>query len=308
MPLFRRCDGDLIRDESPSRLILPYLLRGRNESIILHESVCDISGTRRWLRSFNQAAPEKAATLFHLFLWTFGRAFHLRPKMNRFVAGGRLYQRHGVWLSFAAKKELRSDGPLVPVKVGFPDADEPFTAFTQRVKRCIEDATSRDDRLVDRELALSTKLPHGVRRMLTGVYRAADRMNVLPRRFIESDPMFSSIFVANLGSLGLDRTWHHLYEHGTCSLFAVLGRQRVDLVADRRGQAATQDVMTIRWSLDERITEAFYCASSLDLVRHIVENPAQHAGEPEQAARGDAAPIDDRLYSGRRPRSVGASA
>jgi len=296
MPLFRRSDGDLIRDEAPSRLILPYLMRGRNESIILHESICDITRTRAWLRSFNHAAPEQAATLFHLFLWSCGRTAHLRPKMNRFVAGGRLYQRRGVWLSFAAKRELRVDGPLVPVKLDFPDRNECFAAFVQRLTLCIEDATSREDRLVDRELAISVHLPHAVRRMLAGVYRAADRMNLLPRRFIESDPMFTSIFVANLGSLGLDRTWHHLYEHGTCSLFAVLGKQREDLIADGRRQAVTRDVVTIRWSLDERITDASYCASSLDMMRRIVEDPAQHAGEPEQAARGGAVPIDDGLH------------
>ena len=86
MPLFRRSDGDLVRDEAPSRVILPYLMRGRNESIILHESVCDITRTRVWLRAFNGAGPEQTATLFHLFLWACGRTAHLRPKMNRFVA------------------------------------------------------------------------------------------------------------------------------------------------------------------------------------------------------------------------------
>ena len=297
MPLFRRCDGDLIRDEAPSRVILPYLMWGRNESIILHESICDITRTRGWLRAFNGAGPEQAATLFHLFLWSCGRTAHLRPKMNRFVAGGRLYQRRGVWLSFAAKRALRLDAPLVPVKLDFPDVNESFAGFVGRLTRYIEDARGSEDRLVDRELALCTRFPHFVRRILAGVYRATDRMNVLPRRFVESDPLFASVFVANLGSLGLDRTWHHLYEYGTCSLFAVLGKQREDLIANGGGEPATRDVLTIRWSFDERITDAYYCASSLDMVRRIVENPAQHAGEPEQAARGVAAPIDGRFHA-----------
>jgi hypothetical protein len=300
MPLFRRSDGDLVRDEAPSRVILPYLMRGRNESIILHESVCDITRTRVWLRAFNGAGPEQTATLFHLFLWACGRTAHLRPKMNRFVAGGRLYQRRGVWLSFAAKRELRLDAPLVPVKLDFPDVNESFAGFVRRLTRYIEDARSSEDRLVDREVALSMRFPHIVRRMLAGVYRAADRMNLLPQRLVESDPLFASVFIANLGSLGLDRTWHHLYEYGTCSLFAVLGKQREDLVADGRGQPVTRDALTIRWSFDERITDAYYCASSLDMVRRTVENPARHAGEPEPAARGDAVPIDERSLASSR--------
>jgi hypothetical protein len=300
MPLFRRSDGDLIRDEEPSRAILPYLMRGRNESIILHESVCDITRARVWLRAFNGAGPEQTATLFHLFLWTCGRTAHLRPKMNRFVAGGRLYQRRGVWLSFAAKREMRLDAPLVPVKVGFPDMNESFAGFVRRLTRSIEDARSSEDRLVDREVALSMRFPHFIRRMLAGVYRAADRMNLLPQRLIASDPLFASVFVANLGSFGLDRTWHHLYEYGTCSLFAVLGKQHEDLIADGWGRRENRDVLSVRWSLDERITDAYYCASSLDMVRRTLENPAQHAGEPEQAARGVAVPIDERFHANSR--------
>lgn len=286
MPLFRRSDGDLIRDEAPSRVILPYLMRGRNESIILHEAVCDITRTRAWVRAFNRAGPEQAATMFHLFLWACGRTAHLRPKMNRFVAGGRLYQRRGVWLSFAAKREFQHDAPLVPVKLDFPEVDESFAGFVRRLTRHIEDARTSEDRPVDRDLTLSTRFPHFIRRILAGVYRATDQMNLLPRRLIESDPMFATVFVANLGSLGLDRTWHHLYEHGTCSLFAVLGKQRKDLIADSRGRPVSCDVLTIRWSFDERITDAYYCALSLDLVRRIVEDPAQYAGEPEHAAQG----------------------
>jgi hypothetical protein len=285
MPLFHRSDGDLVRDEAPSRVIMPYLMRGRNESIILHEAVCDITRTRAWLRAFNRAHPEQAATLFHLFLWACGRTVHLRPKMNRFVAGSRLYQRRGVWLSFAAKREFQREAPLVPVKLDFPKVDEPFAEFVRRLARHIEDARGPGDRPVDREVVLATRLPHAVRRMLAGAYRAADRMNLLPGRLIESDPMFATIFVANLGSLGLDRTWHHLYEHGACSLFAVLGKQRKDLVLDGRSQPEVRDVLSIRWSFDERITDAHYCASSLEMVRQIVEDPAQFAGDPEQAAR-----------------------
>ena len=55
MPLFRRCDGRLIRDEAPSRMIMPYLMRGRNESLILHEARYDIQAeaenTHRYLES-----------------------------------------------------------------------------------------------------------------------------------------------------------------------------------------------------------------------------------------------------------------
>lgn len=284
MPLFSRPDGHIIRDEAPSRVLMPYLMRGRNESIVMHEALYDLTKTRPWLRSFNRAKPPQAATLFHLFLWACGYGGHRRPGMNRFVSGGRLYQRKGVWLSFAAKRELRRESPLVPVKLEFGDPDMPFSQFVQTTAHEIENGRASETRPVDREMLLSAHLPHGLRRAVAALYRVADRLNVLPSPFIVNDPMYATVFVANLGSLGLDRTWHHLYEHGTCSLFAVLGKQSKSLFVDSKGNPAVRDGLAVRWSFDERITDAHYCAWSLDLVREIVQDPASYIGEPEVAA------------------------
>lgn len=284
MPLFSRSDGRLIRDEAPSRIVMPYLMRGRNESIVLHEGLYDLTKTRPWLRAFNRAKPPQPATLFHLFLWACGYGGHRRSRMNRFVSGGRLYQREGIWLSFAAKREMRREAPLVPVKLEFSDSDFPFSRFVQAVAHEIEHGRTSGDRPVDREVLLSARLPHSLRRAAASLYRTADRLNLLPHRFILNDPMYATVFVANLGSLGLDRTWHHLYEHGTCSLFAVLGKQSKMLFVDSKGQPAVRDGMAVRWSFDERITDAHYCAWSLDLVRDIVQNPAAYVGEAEAAA------------------------
>lgn len=286
MPIFSRPDGGLIRDEAPSRLIMPYLMHGRNESIVLHEALYDLTATRPWLRAFNRAKPARPATLFHLFLWACGHTAHHRTGMNRFVSGGRLYQRHGVWLSFAAKREFSREAPLVPVKLAFADPKTPFREFVLQVTQEIEHGRTTDDRPVDREMLLSTRLPHALLRVLAALYRTADRLNLLPAGFIEMDPMYATVFVANLGSLGLDRTWHHLYEHGTCSLFAVLGKQSKSLFVDAKGQPAVRDGLAVRWSFDERITDAHYCAWSLDMVRRIVEEPAAYLGEPELAASG----------------------
>jgi hypothetical protein len=34
---------------------MPYLMRGRNESIVLHEALYDLTKTRPWLKAFNRA-------------------------------------------------------------------------------------------------------------------------------------------------------------------------------------------------------------------------------------------------------------
>src|SRR3990172_267588 len=110
MPVFRRHDGDLVCGEPPMRRIMPYLMPGRNESIILNDSAFRIEETRAWLKAYNRA-HEEHATLFHVLAYAVGQALHARPELNRFVSGGHLYQRRGVQISFVVKKGLSDDGP-----------------------------------------------------------------------------------------------------------------------------------------------------------------------------------------------------
>jgi hypothetical protein len=112
MPLFRRPDGDLVRGLPPVRGIVPYLMRGRNESAVYQESRYDVAAARRWLRAYNRS-HEARATLFQLVAFACARALQLRPGLNRFASGGRIYQRRGVsrrWTRGAAGRRAPSTG------------------------------------------------------------------------------------------------------------------------------------------------------------------------------------------------------
>src|ERR1700685_78993 len=120
MTLFRRCDGDLLKGLDPVRRMMPIVMRGRNESIIYHTTQWDITKACVWLRALNQARGDKPqATLFHLVAYATAKTIHARPGLNRFVSGGRIYQRKGVWLSFAVKTSLTDDAPLTTIKLSF---------------------------------------------------------------------------------------------------------------------------------------------------------------------------------------------
>ncbi|HTU27419.1 MAG TPA: 2-oxo acid dehydrogenase subunit E2, partial [Pirellulales bacterium] len=94
------------------------------------------------------------------------------------------------------------------------------------------------------------------------------------------DPLYATLFVANLGSLGLENASHHLYEHGTCSLFAALGTPKKTVVTTAEGKRELRHVWPVRWTLDERICDGFYSAACLRLLKSILENPAAFlAGE-----------------------------
>jgi hypothetical protein len=285
MAPFFRSDGDRVKGLSPERRFMPFMMPTRNESLVYHEQQYDIGKTRRWLRDFNRASPPQTATMFHLFLWACGQGLNHYPSLNRFVLGRRIYQRRGVQVSFAAKKEFSATAPLVTVKKPFEN-NEPFASAVKDMSDRIGEGRSGKERQVDKELRLALLLPGVILRFFFWCLRGLDKINLMPRSMIESDPMYASLFVANLGSVGLDNTFHHLYEYGTVSIFAVMGTQKKALVLGRDGTPEVCDVLQIRFTLDERIIDGMYAGEGLQLVKKIMEDPERYIGKPEEVARG----------------------
>jgi pyruvate/2-oxoglutarate dehydrogenase complex dihydrolipoamide acyltransferase (E2) component len=283
MPWFKRPDGDLVTDENPVRRMIPYLMLGRNESVVYHDEWVDLTRARPWIREYNRAHLESPITLFHLCLFAIARGFHGRPGMNRFVSGGRIYQRKGVFLSFAAKKQFDEKSALVTVKLPFPP-DEKFADCVTRIKGAIGEGRSDKVTTVDKELKFALALPGPLLSFAMSLLRFLDRFNLMPKAMIDSDPMYTSAFVANLGSVAIDRTYHHMYEYGTASLFCVIGPPKKAVVAGPGDQPVVKEMVELRWSFDERINDGFYCAMALRVASRILEDPERYLGPPAGAA------------------------
>jgi hypothetical protein len=276
MPLFHRCDGDPVPNLDPIRRMMPLIMPGRNQSIVYHTTRWNIGQARNWLRNYNRSRGERPrATFFHLVLYASARMLHVRPGLNRFVAGGRVYQRRGVFLSFAVKRRLEDDAPLTTVKLEFPE-ELSFEQCVDSVAEAISDGRSGRPNPIEREVRFLTQLPMPALRAAVVGARLLDRFNLLPASLIHPDPMYSSMFLANLGSIHIDNAFHHLYEHGTCSLFGVVGKPRRHLYADRSGRPAAQELLQAQWTFDERINDGFYCLESLEILRRIMEDPQRY--------------------------------
>ncbi|HET8936179.1 MAG TPA: 2-oxo acid dehydrogenase subunit E2 [Polyangiales bacterium] len=271
MPAFRRPDGYAL-ELSPMRRLMPYLMRGRNESAVYYEQSLDLSRTVPFVQAWNRSHAEPL-TLFDLVIAACGRALYARPGLNRFVSGGRIYQRQSVDVAFAVKRAFRDDAPLVTVKLPLAEG-ESLEETNQRIYRHTTEARSDMERGIDKELRWLDKLPGVALRAAVRLARWASALNVLPQALAKDDPMFSSVFLANLGSLGLDAGYHHLYEYGTTSLFGVVGAVKKVLSVCRDGTTRVHDGVTIRWTFDERIHDGFYAAATLEVLRALVEDPA----------------------------------
>lgn len=272
MPLFRRPDGDLVKNESPVRAIMPYIMRGRNESAFYFEQQISLHKTDAYIRAFNDAHPSTPIGVQHILMRAVAIVMSRFPTMNRFVAGGRLYQRSDIWFSYSAKQNLKAGSPLIVLKRRF-DPDEPFVDMVAEMHQQLHEGRFGGGLTQsDTEIGLIMKLPGVGRRLVLAIGRFADAFGLLPRFFIEGDPLFASAFFANLGSIGQDAGWHHLYEYGTIGVFVVLGRPTSEPGSPTSGPDRRR-TMALRWTFDERVEDGLVAGFSLRLCKQILEDP-----------------------------------
>lgn len=260
MPWFSRFDGDLVTDVSATRAIMPFLMPQRVHAQVYFEQELDVTRAQAALDArAAQGLPK--ATLFHVFSYAVVGTLAERPRLNRFTCGRHLYQRKAIELAFSAKKSMTDDAPVVVVKRAFDPAAS-FEAHVALLTGGVAEGRSTAPSATDRELAMLLALPGFALRAFVRLAQWLDAHNLLPRALIAGDPLYCSVFIANLGSVGLDAVFHHLYEWGNCPIFAALGRVRA--VGERR-------LCTVRYTFDERIEDGLYCARALDRLRERVE-------------------------------------
>ena len=121
----RRADARLVTELSTMRRFMPYVSPRRNDSLFYLMQDIEVDAALEYLEKKNaERPPERPITLFHLYMRSCTQALDLRPGVNRFVKGGRLWQRDGVYVTFAAKKELADGSPMFTVKMEFhPERD-----------------------------------------------------------------------------------------------------------------------------------------------------------------------------------------
>jgi hypothetical protein len=267
----RRPDGTPVEDAPGYRRFMPALMPSRNGSVVFFEQRLRVAETERFIARVREEHPDVHPTLFHVVLWAMARMFDRHPRINRFVAGGRLYQRDAVTIAFTVKSELTEAGTLLEVKHRF-DPELSFVDLVRALQAEVAAGRGGEEAPTDRELALFLRFPPAARRAIVRLANGANAANLLPRSFVEGDPFFASAFVTNLGSVGLDAAYHHLYEYGTIPVFGTLGRVH-DTVEVEDGRPVVRRTATMKFTYDERVEDGLYAAGALAELQRMVEQP-----------------------------------
>lgn len=269
-----RSDGEYLGNIHPYRKVMLHIMPTRNESYVLYDDYVVADELLRYLEVVKQRFH---CDMQHLVVAAVGHAMRKTPSMNRFVVGRRLYQRKGVWVTFSMKREkLNRAAKLTAVKREIGENESLFdlsSALNASIK------VERSDKVTytDKEVGLFSKIPRPIMVAAVKVFKLLDYYNLLPASFIKNDGFYTSLFAANLGSLGMKAGYHHLYEWGTCPLFMMVGRME-DRVFVEDGQIVIKKVIPLRFNYDERVDDGLNAGHGIKGLVDALENPFELLG------------------------------
>ncbi len=262
----RRPDATQVRDAAPMRRIMPFVSPRRNDSVFHLAFEVEVEAALEFLEKRNrERPPDRPITLFHLLLRSTSQCLVLRPGINRFVKGGRLWQRDGIYFTFSALREIADGARMLTIKRRFAPESESLDEMVDAIYAKLRPARAGVQTTSDRETSLLLRLPPFLISLCVRAADALDHFGLLPRSMIEPDPLYCSIFFANLGSVGHEAGWHHLWERGTCSSFGVMGKIKPGADGRRR--------VTVCWTYDERIEDGIYSYVSMAGIQERIQNP-----------------------------------
>jgi len=271
-----RKDAYLVRDIDSMHGIFPFVMpsRAANEAV-LNEKF-DLEAIHRYLEKKNADETEFRYTFFHVICAAIAKVICLRPKMNRFYAGGRLYERKDVLLTFVVKKQFTDDSEeaMAIIQIDRDSGVSPIEQIHEKVKKIV--FSVRREHQVDGTTDIMdklVKLPVWMLRIVFGLLKWLESHGWYPTSLMNEDPYYASVFLSNLGSIRMHANYHHLADWGTNSFFCIVGEKKESPVFAPDGTYEMRDTIDLGLTIDERIADGLYFANSLRLLRALLADP-----------------------------------
>lgn len=267
-----RRDGILLKDIDSMHYIMPLMYPNRCDNEAFISEKIDLTAVNAYIEKKNAGGPEYKYNMFQFIVSAMLKTLTLRPQLNRFYANYNLYQRKEVTAAFTIKKVFADE------------SDEGLAFIHSKPEFTIEDVHNEIYRQVSyvrkegkdqstESMDAIQKLPGFLKRLIGRGARFLDRHGWMPQSVIATDPFQSSVVLANLGSIKLHAGYHHLTNWGTTSVFVVVGEKKPRWFDLEDGSRELRDSIDLGLTVDERITDGFYCSRTVQLIHKLFEEP-----------------------------------
>lgn len=265
-----RSDGREIKTLPAFFKVIPSVMLERNDSQVLYKQDIPIKYLDEYID--NKAKDGIKIAYMHIIYAAIVRVIAERPRLNRFVMNGTTYARNKIYVSLAIKKNLTDDGVETTTKIEYQGTETIFD-IKQKLDAIIEqnkevEANNETDKLA-KTLGL---IPTGLIRVAVKFLKFLDRHGLLPKAVIKASPFHTSVFLTNVGSLGIDTIYHHLYNFGTTSMFFSMGKKKKSFIYEDE-EIKEEKCITLAFVGDERICDGFYYANSFKSLFRYLKKP-----------------------------------
>ena len=270
-----RWDAYRLRGLDPTHVMMPYLFGSRIENEAVLGEVMDLTEVDKYLAAKNAGHPDFKYTWFHFIAAAVAKAVLLRPKMNRFIAGGHFYERKDIQVAFNVKRQFSDEGEEAMAKfVLDPEGESPLEQVHAYVQKFVTKVRSDKAGVgVDDILRFVSHLPRPLFRLLAWSLKKMEYYGVYPKSMAQDDPCYSSVYLTNLGSIKMNADYHHLFNWGTISFFVTIGERKMQPFYNEDGTFEMRSAIKLGMPIDERIADGYYFAKTLRLLRKIFRQP-----------------------------------
>lgn len=265
-----RSDGRRLKTLSPFFRVIPNVMLERSDSQVYFKQ--DIM-----LKYMDEYIDKKATegiklSYMNIIYAAMVRIVAERPQLNRFAMNGSIYARNEILVSLAIKKSLSDESEETTIKLPFTGEENIFE-IKEKLDKAIEDnkkVTTKNS--TDRLAKTLSLVSDGTLRRIVKFLGFLDKHGIMPKAAINASPFHTSLFLTNVGSLGIDSIYHHLYNFGTTSLFFAMGKKKKSFLYEDE-EIREEKCITIAFVGDERICDGYYFANSFKLLTKYLRKP-----------------------------------
>ncbi len=271
-----RKDGWRLRHTQSVFAVMPHLMKTRSDSQVFFDEEIDIEYLEKYVRAMRKEHNMPNFSMYHLFIAAVVRMFVLRPRLNRFIMNGKAYARNRLTASMTAKQSLSKDAEESCIKPHFAKTDTVFDVYN-RVNDAMDKEVKNIENANSTDVAakILNKLPAWLVRAFVNFIIFMDHRGWMNKFINEISPFHTSFYITDVGSIGIQPIYHHIYDFGTTSVFVAMGKKTLVPVASPDGTISTKKVIRVKFVLDERICDGHYYAESFRIFRRLLKHPEQ---------------------------------
>ena len=265
-----RSDGRKLKNIGPFFRVIPHVMKTRSDSHVYYMQDIPLTTLDEYI-----AKKEKEGikiSYMNIIYAALVRLLAERPRLNRFVMNGRTYARKGIYISLAIKKEMTDDTEETTIKLPFTGTENIFEIKEKLNNTIAKNKDLSNQNSTDKLAKFLWLVPNWLMKFIVNTLMFLDKHGMMPKSVINASPFHTSAFLTNVGSLGIDAIYHHIYNFGTTGIFLAMGKKKKSYICED-DNIVEEKAISLAWVADERICDGFYYANAIKSFNRYLKKP-----------------------------------